>query len=153
VEMPPPAEHHGVVSSWIAHLLWMYVIQHGKGYVCGNDTGLLVEREPDTLRGPDVMLFDEARPLDRMSRKFTERIPKLVVEVLSPSDSMSKVNVRIGQFLRRGVPLVWIVDAELRIVSVYRSGKDLYTLEEGDEVTGEDVLPAFRLRVAELFTL
>ncbi len=153
VAMPTPGELHGVLCSMIAHLLWGYVFRRGAGYVCGNDTGLLVQRDPDTLRGPDVMLFDEPRRLESLSKKFSTGLPKLVVEVLSPHDSPGKVNRRISQYLRRGVPLVWLVDPDPRIVTVYRPGKDMYTRDETEELTGEDVLSDLRLRVAELFTL
>jgi Uma2 family endonuclease len=153
VEMPSPSEFHGVVCFLIAYLLGKYVFQRGKGYVCSNDTGLLVGRDPDTVRGPDVMLFDEMRRFEQLSRKFATGLPKLVVEVLSPSDQISKVNRRLSQYLKRGVPLVWLVDPDLRIVTVYRPGKDLYTVEETEELTGDEVLPDFRCRVAELFAL
>jgi len=153
VEMPPPSEFHGVLCAFIAHLLWNYVIQRGKGYVCSNDTGLLVKRKPATVRGPDIMLYDESRPLHKFSRKFAERVPKLVVEVLSPNDQMAKVNRRVSQFLKRGVPLVWLVDPETRTVTVYRPGKEHYVVPETKELTGEDVLPKLRYRVAELFAL
>jgi Uma2 family endonuclease len=153
VEMPPPGEFHGILYAFIAHLLWNYVIQRGKGSVCSNDTGLLIKRKPGTVRGPDIMLFDDSRPLHKLSRKFAERIPKLVVEVLSPSDQMAKVNRRISQFLKRGVPLVWLVDPETRSVTVYRPGKELRVVQETDELTGEDVLPKLRFQVADLFAL
>jgi Uma2 family endonuclease len=153
VEMPPPSESHGILCAYIAHLLWNYVIQRGKGSVCSNDTGLLIKRKPGTVRGPDIMVFDESRPLHKLSRKFAERIPRLVVEVLSPSDQMTKVNRRISQFLKRGVPLVWLVDPEARSVTVYRSGGVFNVVPESGVLTGEDVLPKLRYRVAELFAL
>jgi Uma2 family endonuclease len=152
VEMPSPGELHGVLCSLIAHILWSYVFQRGRGYVCGNDTGLLVQRNPDVIRGPDVMLFDEPRQLDALSKQYAT-VPKLVVEVLSPNDSQGKVNQRIGQYLRRGVPLVWLLDPEPRIVTVYQPGKELVTCDETEELTGMEILPDLRLRVAELFTL
>jgi Uma2 family endonuclease len=153
VEVPPPGEYHGVLCAFLAHLLWTYVTQRGKGYVCSNDTGLLIKRKPGTVRGPDLMLFDESRSPEKLSRRFAERIPKLVVEILSPSDRMTKVNRRISQFLKRGVPLVWLVDMETRSVTVYRPGKDLRVVQEADDLTGEDVLPKLRYRVSELFAL
>jgi Uma2 family endonuclease len=153
VEMPPPGEIHGILCSFIAHLLWGYVFERGKGAVAGNDTGLLVKKRPGTVRGPDIMLFDENRPLHKLSRKFSERIPRLIVEVLSPSDKMPKVNRRISQYLKRGVPLVWLVDPETRTVTVYRHGKDFEVVREHEVVTGEDVLPKLRYRVADLFAL
>src|SRR5689334_17656953 len=63
VEMPPPGELHGLICGFIVHLLWKYVLERGKGQVCSNDTGLLVKKKPGTVRGPDIMLFDESRPL------------------------------------------------------------------------------------------
>jgi Uma2 family endonuclease len=151
VEMPPPSELHGVLCAFIAHLLWVYVQQRGKGYVCSNDTGLLLKRKPGTVRGPDVMLFDNGPFLGKFSRRYAERVPKLLVEVLSPSDRMAAVNRRISQFLKRGVPLVWLVDPETRTVTVYRPGKELRVVREGEELTGEDVLPKMRYRVEHLF--
>jgi Uma2 family endonuclease len=153
VEVPPAGESHGVLCAFIAHLLWEYVIRRGKGSVCSNDTGLLIKRRPGTVRGPDVMLFDESRPLNQLSRKFADRVPRLVVEVLSPSDQIAKVNRRISQFLKRGVPLVWLVDPDTRTVTVYRPGKEFRVVPEAEELTGEDVLPRLRYRVAELFAL
>src|SRR3954468_8199112 len=70
IEMPPPGELHGVVTILIAHLLAGYVFKRQQGYVCGNDTGLLVEKDPDTVRGPDLILFDEKRRIDELSRKY-----------------------------------------------------------------------------------
>jgi Uma2 family endonuclease len=153
VEMPSPGERHGVLCSMVAHLLWGYVFRRGTGYVCGNDTGLLVQRDPDTVRGPDVMLFDEPRRLESLSPTYAVGVPKLVVKVLSPHDTPGKVNRRIGQYLRRGVPLVWLVDPEPRIVTVYRPGQEMYTRDETEELTGEDVLPDLRVPVANVFTL
>ena len=153
VEMPSPGEVHGLICAWINHLLWAYVLKLGKGRVAGNDTGLLVESDPDTLRGPDVMLFLESLPLDKASPKYTTEIPALIVEVLSPHDPLGAVNRRVSQYLHRGVPLVWVVDPPARSVSVYRPGQEVYTLVEAEELTGDNVLPDFRCKVVDLFTL
>jgi Uma2 family endonuclease len=151
VEMPSPSEFHGILCAWIAHLLWDFAIRRGKGRVCSNDTGLVVRRNPDTVRGADVMFFDDSKRLEDLSRKFAQEVPRLVVEVLSPSDRVGKVNKRVGQYLRRGIPLVWLVDSDTRVVTVYRPGQEHQTLDETDVLTGGDVLPDFRCRVAEFF--
>jgi Uma2 family endonuclease len=153
VEMPSPGELHGVICALVAHLLWAYVLERRKGYVCSNDTGLVVKRKPATVRGPDVMLFAESKSLRKLSRKFARQVPQLLVEVLSPSDKWSAVNRRVSQYLRRGVPLVWLVDPEARTVTCYQPGKNLKVLRGNEELTGEDVLPKLRYRVAELFAV
>jgi Uma2 family endonuclease len=153
VEMPPASEYHGALCAFIVHLLWKYVLRRGKGYVCSNDTGFLVKRRPATVRGPDIMLFDENRPLRKLSRKFADRLPVLVVEVLSPGDKTARLHRRISQFLKRGVPLVWLVDPEAEAVTVYRPGKEHYVVEGSEELTGEDILPELRYKASELFAL
>src|SRR5262245_20590038 len=87
VEMPSPGEAHGLICGWIGHLLWGYVLQRGDGGVASNDTGLLVQEGPDSVRGPDLMVFADACPLENANRKYSTRIPQLVVEVLSPRDT------------------------------------------------------------------
>src|SRR5437879_1884539 len=64
VEMPPPGINHGFVCGWIVHLLWVYALRRGKGYPVSNDSGLLVEQDPDSVRGPDVMFFDAVAAVD-----------------------------------------------------------------------------------------
>jgi Uma2 family endonuclease len=152
IAMPPPAEFHGVVCSLIAFVLWKYIARRGKGYVCSNDTGLLIRRNPDTVRGPDLMLIEEPLRFDQLSRKFTERVPRLVVEVLSPHDQHTKTTRRVGQYLKRGIPLIWVVDPELRSVTICRADGFPQVVDETEELTGEEILPDFRCRVTEFFT-
>jgi Uma2 family endonuclease len=151
VEMSSPGELHGLLCGWISHLLWAYVLRRRAGGVAGK-TGLVVEEGPDTVRGPDVILFAESVPLEKLSPRHSRRIPQLVVEVLSPNDKTNKVNWRLSQYLRRGVPVVWLVDPDTRTVAVYRPGQIHQVLEEADDLTN-DVLADLRLKVADLFAL
>jgi Uma2 family endonuclease len=153
VEMSRPGKMHGMVCGNLAWILGNYVRQRKKGYVCSNDTGVLVERQPDTVRGPDVMLFDDAETADQVDRKFAKNPPLLAVEVLSPNDTMGQMLKRVREQLRFGTGMVWVVDPDARDVIVYRLGVDEVVLEENEELTGFDVLPGFMCRVAELFAL
>jgi Uma2 family endonuclease len=153
VEMSSPGEIHGSVCWWIGVLLGMYALKRGKGRAATNDTGVIVEEGPDTVRGPDVVFFDESRPLDQLNWKHTRQVPTLVIEVVSPTDKPNKITRRIGEYLHRGVPLVWIVDPDDRTVGVHRKGELPRTLDEKDELTGEDVLPDLKVPVADLFKL
>jgi Uma2 family endonuclease len=153
VEMPSPAEIHGFVCWLTSMILGNYLLRRGAGYICSNDTGLVVRRKPDTVRGPDLMLFLESRPPEQMSRKFCDRVPALIVEVLSPSDTMKRTTVRVGQYLKRGVRLVWVLDPEEQSVYVHRPDEFSKVLELNDELTGNGALPDFSCRVRDLFTL
>ena len=148
-----PGKVHGVVCAAVVFLLSLYARQRKKGYICGNDTGVIVERDPDTVRGPDIMYFEDAETIDQIDLKWGEAPPRLAVEVLSPNDTTGKVNRKIRDQLRFGTPLVWLVDPAARNVTVYRPGREYQVLEAEEELTGEDVLPGFQCRVAEFFKL
>jgi Uma2 family endonuclease len=151
VELPPTTVRHGVVCGNCIWLLGTYVREQNRGYIASNDAGLVVEREPDTVYGPDIFLFDEATAFDALPAKWEDRPPALVVEIVSPSDRPGRVLRRVTRFLKMGVPLVWVLDPETQSVVVYRSGQNPVTLERSDELTGADVLPHLRLRVADFF--
>ena len=110
--MPPPGELHGVVCGLIAYFLTNYVFARRSGYVCTNDTGLIVRRDPDTVRGPDVMVFLTAKTVDQLNLGHADEVPAAVVEVFSPSDKPGQLTRRIAQYHERGIPLVWVVYPE-----------------------------------------
>ena len=153
VEMSRPGKRHGLVCGNVSRILGNYAMARKKGYVCSNDTGMLVDRDPDTVRGPDFAFFEDTQSFDQVEEKYGEQPPLLAVEVLSPNDSMGKVNRLVREQLLFGVQMVWVLDPEVLNVTVYRLGKDYYVLEEPDEITGEEVLTEFRCRVAEFFRL
>jgi Uma2 family endonuclease len=153
VEMPSPGEMHALVCWFVIKVLTEYIVRRGSGHLLTNDCGLIVSREPDTVRGPDVMMFLENRTLDQANRGHVDRIPPLVVEVVSPSDRQGRLNTRIRQYHERGVQLVWVLFPEERTLNVYRPDEFPKDLEETDELVGNGVLPDFRCRVADLFAL
>src|ERR671935_1003598 len=61
IELPPPLKRHGVVAWNVARALDAYVHERGKGYLTINDAGVILERDPDTVRGPDVALYEDAQ--------------------------------------------------------------------------------------------
>jgi Uma2 family endonuclease len=153
VEMPPPGERHGVVCGNVGWILNSFVRQRNRGYVCTNDTGVVVETNPDTVRGIDVTLYDESRRYDELTPKYATHLPTLAAEVLSPDDRAGKLMRRVVQFLQKGISLVWLIDPEDREVTVYRSGREPYVLGVEDEITGDETVPDFRCRVADFFRM
>lgn len=151
IEVPPPGERHGTLCLWIGHLLLNYVLGRGQGGVTSNDTALIIEENPGVVRGPDLMVFADSRSYNRLSPGPVRRIPQLVVEVASPSDSWSSLIRRVEQYLTRGVPLVWVVDPEAQTVSVFRRDEHPRILSDQDELTGNGELPGLSLRISTIF--
>jgi Uma2 family endonuclease len=158
VEMSRPGKRPGLICGNVARILGNFAVQRQKGYVCSNDTGVVVERGPDTVRGPDVLFFEDAEQVEQVEEKYGETPPLLAVEVLSPNNTYRKILDRVREQLRFGTRLVWVLDPDARDVMVSRAGKQPDTVEETllkeqAELTGEDVLPDFRCQVAEFFAL
>lgn len=150
IDMPPPGHEHGLIASWIAHLLWTYCIVRGGGHVTSNDTGIRVR--PNSIQGADVMLFDSPPPRNPVPGYPTE-IPALVVEVYSPTDRPGRLNRRIGRYHAHGIPLVWVVYPEEFQVDVFRANQAVQSFGLGDTLQGFAELPGFSTTVAGLFTL
>jgi len=153
VEMPSPGKLHGFVCGNIGRILGNYAATRRVGYVCSNDSGLFVESNPDTIRGPDLSFYIDDHTAETMEKRFSKSPPQLVVEVRSPHDRERRVMRRLEQYLRFGVPMVWLVDPEDRFVSVHQPSQIPRVLEESDDLIADDVLPDFRCRVADFFAL
>jgi len=153
VEMSRPGKRHGLVCGNGAGILRNFAIARKKGYVCSNDTGVVVERDPDTVRGPDLLFFEDAEKFTDVEEKYGENPPLLALEVLSPNDTYSDIRQRIQEQLAFGTKLVWVLDPEARKITVHQLGKADYSLGENDELTGDQVLPDFKCKVAEFFKL
>jgi len=153
IEMPPPGKYHGFVCGNVARLLGNYADRTGRGYVCTNDSGLVVERDPDSVRGPDVTFYDDDETAEDMERNYSSKPPLLAVEVMSPNDRVNKVMRKVGQLLAHGVPVVWVVDPESRDVSICRKGQEPKLLTDEDTIHAEDHLAGFECPIAEFFAM
>jgi len=92
VRMTPPQSRHGQVCSRADRILGNFSDEHDLGHVLSNDSGVITERDPDTLRGADVAYYSFDRvPKGPLSEGYIEIPPDVVVEVLSPFDRWPNV--------------------------------------------------------------
>ena len=117
----------------------------GCGYQC-------FEHERRRVRYPDVSFIRAARlPEDEVPEGHVRIAPDLAVEIVSPNDKAYNVEERLTDVLRAGVPLVWHIYPSTRHVMVFRQGPNCTRLSEADTLDGEDVLPGFTCKIADLF--
>ncbi|HEX2282112.1 MAG TPA: Uma2 family endonuclease [Thermomicrobiales bacterium] len=148
--MPPPELPHGLVQQSLWLELGNYVKQHGLGVAVG-EVGFLLETDPDTVLGPDIAVIPaEYLPISTEAG-YERRVPPLVVEVLSPSNRRAEIEAKVAIYLRAGVRLVLVVNPRRRTVHVHTPDGKVHLLTEADELTGGDVLPGFRMPVANIF--
>lgn len=149
VTMPPPGGLHGVTCSKVDRKLGGFIDAGPGGTLACNDTGFVTERDPDSVRGPDVAYWSKER-LPVVPVGYIEVAPDLLVEVLSPGNTWKQVRAKLREYFAKGVRLVWVIAPEDRTLTIYRMPDEGRLLHESAIVTGEDVLPGFSCRVSEL---
>src|SRR5262245_37679054 len=75
VEMSLPTKIHGFVTANTTRMLGNFTFGRGRGYVTSNDSGVILERDPDTVRGPDVALYEDATSFEELHPKYGEEPP------------------------------------------------------------------------------
>lgn len=148
--MIPAAGEQGQVDATIIILLGSFVRENRLGRVYDAQTGF---RPPNmNLRAPDVSFVRlERLPGGKSPKGFLHLAPDVAVEVFAPDETASDYAAKLREYFAWGVRLVWLVDPSTRTVLLYRSPTDSRLLTERDDLSGEDVIPGFSCRVAELF--
>lgn len=154
IRMSPAGALHGEIASRVGRHLGHVAEVARLGVVFGAETGFIL-RDPDVLLAPDAAFVRAERLPPRAEwRGYLRLAPDLVVEVVSPSDRWRDVMDKVDQYLQAGVQLVWVLDPQRRAAFVYeRDGRTVRILRaaSGDALDGVDVLPGFRLPLADLF--
>ncbi len=145
----------GIESSWVAGRLLVRLGQfseeHKLGWALPADSGYqCFPHDPGMVRRPDVSFVKSGRfPRDVLPKGWARVPPDLVVEVLSPNDLVYKLEEKLSDYRKVGVPLVWVINPESRTVMVYRRDDSISRLQDDDELSGEDVVPGFRCPIRE----
>lgn len=140
----------GCVTANLAASVACYVTERRLGYVFGAGTGFLIERDPDTVRAPDVAFVSAERISDRPPAQFFPGAPDLAVEVLSPGDTASEVQEKAEAWLASGCKEVWLVDPRRKTATKLIPAEDSIVQQSVETLT-TDLLPGFSLAVAQLF--
>ena len=145
-------ELHGKIVMNLGIELGVFVKAQDLGTLFASDSGVWLERDPDTVREPDLAFTSADRlPLDAWNTGYSEVVPDLVVEVASPSDGRRELHDRAYMWLSHGVRLVWVVQPSARTVDVYQPEQAVATLNDEDALNGLDVLPGFACEVSAVF--
>ena len=132
---------HAFIGVRIGGELDRHVRRHRLGRVGGTDGGVLIQRDPDTVREPDVFYVSAERlPLDVRVQGYLDVVPELVVEIVSPNDLQQAVNDKTQMWLDHGVLMVLEVYPAERTVLVRRPGVPAVTLTAADALDGGEVL-------------
>lgn len=106
---------------------------------------------------PDVSYWKAERNPRRV--KGAMPLPDLAVEIHSPGDLKGPAKtrsamVKVARLFDYGVPIIWVVYPDRKIVEVYHLANPntpVSILAEDEYLDGEDVIPGFRMKVGDLF--
>jgi Uma2 family endonuclease len=152
IALPPPNFDHGYCSVEAAHHLRAFVKERDLGWVVANDSGVITQRNPDSVRGADVAFYSYNRiPKGFRPKRYPTVAPEIVIEVKSPSDRWREILEKVAEYLAAGVLIVCVLDPETTSARLYFDDRPHETLADDDELTFPGVLPDFRVRVGTIF--
>lgn len=153
VELPPMSIDAVLIASVLTQLLGPFARDNQLGRVVSEmlfDFG----REEVPRRRPDVAFVSYQRSAKNRRVPSTAAwavVPELAVEVISPTDLVAELFLKIREYFQAGVQLVWVVFPSEEQVYVYESPTQVHILTRSAELDGGKVLPDFRLPLSALF--
>jgi Uma2 family endonuclease len=153
VDLQPMSAYATLIASRLYSRLSLHTEEHALGTSIV-ELLFILDAEHDLRRRPDVAFVSAARwPLNK---EFPETgdwgvVPDLAVEVISPNDVFKDIPAKLRDYFQYGVQLVWVISPEERLVYVYESPTRVRILAATDDLTGNAILPGFRIPLAPLF--
>lgn len=152
VEMNMPYPRHGQICGKIDRIVGNYVDEHQLGHVITNDSGVVTEHDPDTVRGADVAFYSYTRvPPGPFPQGYLAVVPELLFGVLSPSDRWELVRAKVAEYRNAGVTVVCVLDPATEAVHVFRADQPEQVLRGDDLLELPEVLGDFRVAVRRFF--
>jgi Uma2 family endonuclease len=158
VEVTPANLPHGRVQGRLAQLLWNHVDGAGGGVIY-TEGGFVLEVPGDSerVRGPDVAFVSSAvlsAAGGEPAKGFARLVPDLAAEVFSPSNlkDAREFQQKIVDYVDAGVRIVWVLypDSDSAVVH-HPDGSSRLLRGRDARLDGEQVLPGFSVRLADLF--
>ena len=146
----PTGDPHGDAVTRATILIGGYAEENDYGLVRAGEPGYRLERDPDTVRAPDVAWIAPGRIMPG-TQGYPELAPDLAVEVKSPSNSNPEMAAKAQMWLCYGSKLALVLDPDTVAVTIYRPNTKSVTLRENDILDLGDLLPGFSTPVWRLF--
>ncbi len=154
IEMAGPGVEHGYIAGEIYYFIRQFDSEKRLG-IGTVEAGHHPPDNPWTLLIPDYAFTRRERVPQPIPKKWMPLMPDLAVEVKSPSNTLAELRLKAAIYLRNGTQIVWLVLPAEKSVEVFRLGRDgeieYEFIGETGSLSGETVLPGFRLELKKLF--
>lgn len=135
----------------IGQLIKNFLDEHDLGRLTGEGGPVRLLRK--RVRMPDIGFFGwhHFPNRARAEKGIPSIFPDFAVEVISRTNTRKEMARKLREYFKAGTKLVWYVFPKTKTVDVYTSPTDVKTLTVKDTLTGGDVLPGFKAKVAKVF--
>lgn len=148
---PPDVAHGNVVLNFSKQLATNLESAAEPGYACF-ELGLIVGRDPDTVRVPQVSYYQRGELFTQTDQLVTQVRPTLVIEIASTNDRRRDMASRVQEYLQWGVERVWVIDPIDERCHLHTIGRPAAQLAAAEFLSGKPFFPEFEIRVQDLFT-
>ncbi|MFP4299792.1 MAG: Uma2 family endonuclease [Spirulinaceae cyanobacterium] len=143
---PPTSWETGERNSKIIQQLANWNDRNRTGKTFDSSTGFTLPN--GAIRSPDaswISLQRWSRLTPQQKSTFPQICPDFVVELRSPSDTLSPLQAKMAEYRDNGTRLGWLIDPQNRQVSVYQPETEVMVLDNPNSLSGEAVLLSFVL--------
>ena len=150
IEMPAPGLLHCALQPEFCFWLLTWVDRTGADYYVLGNTGFVLETA--TVRAPDVSVIRKSSlaSMERV-RGALRGAPELAIEIVSPHENATDLDLKIRQYLNAGAVAVWAVYPKTRHVLVHRRSGEMWDAGPGQALEEVDLV-GLRIPVDTLFT-
>ena len=154
VEVPSMSFRESRLAARLIVPLDLFITKQDLGIVLDSEAKYRLARDPDLVRRPDVSFVSWRQLPGRKipADDVVDFAPELAIEVISPTNRATEIEQKIEDYFANGVRLVWVVYPDQKHVYVYDAPNRCRILQPGDALDGGELLPGFRLTLAELFS-
>ncbi|NPA57861.1 MAG: Uma2 family endonuclease [Aquificae bacterium] len=131
-QMAPSGFEHGRYEGFLFSFLWDKLKE--KGFVSVGEVGILISKEPLRIRGADVV-YVSRKKTEKEPEGILEIPPDLIIEIVSPSNTITEMEEKIEDYFSIGVPKIILVDPHTKKVFIYQNGsKEIKVFRFDEEV-------------------
>jgi Uma2 family endonuclease len=141
----------GKTATRVITILSSFADQNKLGDVVPEVTFKCFPNKPSQVRRPDVAFISTGRLADVPDEGHVPVRPDIAIEIISPGDEVYELDEKLSDYESAEIPLVWIRNPNLRTVRVFHPHQPTIKLEADGQLGGEEILPGFSVKVADLF--
>lgn len=150
--MPPTGFETSDKNAELTTQLRIWAKKDKRGVTADSNGGFILPN--GATRSPDSSWILKSRletlPKEALE-KFLPLCPDFVVEMTSPSDSLTETQEKMLEYIENGAQLGWLIHSKTKQVFIYRPNAEVEVLETPTRVSGEPLLKEFELDLTEIW--